>query len=100
MVMKDLKSSSFVTSSHLILLLPCMSHWTDMVHQLLVLHEAPATEVAGARVPGDGAQGGVGGVAQQGGAPPLRQIVGGAREQRSPDQGQRVGGEVVTWSFC
>ena len=55
-----------------------MSHGAHVVHQLLVLHEAPAAEVAGARVPGDGAQGGVGGVAQQGGAPPLRQIVGGA----------------------
>ena len=27
-----------------------------MVHQLLVLHEAPATEMASTSVPGDGAQ--------------------------------------------
>ena len=77
-----------------------MSHGAHVVHQLLVLHEAPATEVAGARVPGDGAQGGVGGVAQQGGAPPLRHVVWGAgeqtREQRPSHQGERVRGEVVT----
>ena len=85
---------------HLSLLLPCMSHGAHVVHQLLVLHEAPAAEVAGARVPGDGAQGGVGGVAQQGGAPPLRQIVGGAgeqtREQRPSYQGKRMWVKVVT----
>ena len=33
-----------------------MSHRTHMVHQLLVLHEAPAAEMASTGVPGDGAQ--------------------------------------------
>jgi len=29
-------------------------HWTDVVHELLVLHEAAATEMAGSSVPLDG----------------------------------------------
>ena len=69
-----------------------------MVHQLLVLHEAPTTEMTSAGVPGDGAQAGGGGVGQQGGAAPLRKAVRTVgeqtRKQRPSHKGERVRGEV------
>ena len=68
-----------------------------MLYIFIIKHHL---EMTSACVPGDGAQGGVGGVAQQGGAPPLRHIVWGAgeqtREQRPSHQGERVWGEEVT----
>ena len=71
-----------------------------MVHQLLILHEAAATEVASASVPGDASRG-RGSVTQQGGAASLGEAMATvgeeAGEQRSSDHGEWGRTEVI---FC
>ena len=62
-----------------------------MVHQLLVLHEAPPAEMASTSVPGDGAQVRGGRVAQQGGAASFREAVGTVGEQTWEKRSSHVG---------